>query len=100
MSVNKPVKQKYKRGTVVWVDIKRGRDYEYMEHFKTEFYGIVAHTYAQGYGGKDIDNYCIAVLSEDLKEVVDMISWYNEDQLEYITLSDSKLVDDFVYRKR
>jgi len=70
-------KQKFKRGSRVHVckDMP-----SYMNHFESNFDAIVEYTYAQKYGGKDIDSYALIVLN-DAGTPVNSVAWYEENQL-------------------
>ena len=73
--------QKFKRGSKVHVckDMP-----SYMSHFESDFDAIVKYTYAQKYGGSNVDSYALAVLNA-AGVVVNYISWYEENQLTLIS---------------
>ena len=73
--------QKFHRLDLVKVDVVS----PYMQHFQTDFYGIVAYSYMEKFGGTSHDEYSIIVLSKDLTKAINQIAWYNEPDL---TLSD------------
>lgn len=75
-------KQKFPRGSFVKVSNTMP---SYMSHFEKGFIGVVEYTYAQRYGGSDIDSYSLIVLNNKGKPI-NSIAWYEEDQL---TLVDS-----------
>lgn len=56
----------------------------YMAHFDSGFNAIVEYTYAQKYGGDDIDSYSLIVLDEN-DNPINSISWYRENQLTLIS---------------
>ena len=55
-----------------------------MSHFKSGFNAIVEYTYAQKYGGDDINSYSLIVLDEN-NSPINSISWYEEGQLTLIS---------------
>lgn len=73
--------QKFHQLDVVKVDVVS----PYMEHFHTNFYGIVAYSYADKYGGNSNSEYSIIILNEDLSKAINQTAWYNDADL---TLSD------------
>lgn len=66
----------------------------HMRHFPSDFIGIVAGTYSQKYGGKDIDQYSLWVVKDG--KVVNRISWYHEDQLTLCDDQDSMNAEDMI----
>ena len=86
MRGNKNVTPKYARGTKISVCKEMPTS---MSHFESGFNAIVEYTYAQKYGGDDIDNYSLIVLN-DKDEPINSISWYNENQLTLISDDVSK----------
>ena len=81
MRGNKNVTPKFKRGSKVAVCKEMP---SYMSHFENGFNAIVEYTYAQKYGGDDIDSYSLIVL-DDNNEPINSISWYEENQLTLIS---------------
>ena len=72
------MKQKFRKFTMVRVSEEMP---SYMSHFDCGFDAIVDGTYSQLYGGGDVKSYSLYVLSKDRKEIVNSVSWYEEDQL-------------------
>ena len=81
MRGNKNVTPKYPRGSKVAVCKEMP---ESMSHFESGFNAIVEYTYAQKYGGDDIDSYSLIVLNDN-DEPINSISWYHENQLTLIS---------------
>ena len=79
------MKQKFKRGSRVRI---RDKMPDYMSHFDCDCEAIVVYTYAQAYGGDDIDSYSLLLLKED-GEPYNLVCWYEEYQL---TLIDGDIV--------
>ena len=69
--------QKFKRGSKVHVCKDLG---PMMRHFTNDFDAIVQYTYAQKFGGSDIENYALVVL-DGAGEPINEEAWYWEDQL-------------------
>ena len=74
-------KQKFPRGARIHVNKEMPPS---MRHFESDFDGIVEYTYAQKYGGNNVDSYCIVVLDKKGRPI-DSISWYHEHQLTLIS---------------
>jgi hypothetical protein len=74
-------KQKFPRGTRVKVDDEMPAS---MSHFECGFFGIVAYTYHQEYGGGNTRSYCLVVLDKN-NWPINMISWYDESQLTLVS---------------
>lgn len=55
-----------------------------MAHFDSDFNAIVEYTYAQKYGGDDINSYSLIQLDEN-DNPINSISWYEENQLTLIS---------------
>ena len=70
------MKQKFKELTFVHItkDLPKS-----MSHFECDFDAIVEGTYAQLWGGDDVDSYSVYQLRKG--KIVNCISWYHEDQL-------------------
>ena len=66
-----------------------------MDHFDSDFIGIVDGTYSQEYGGNNIDSYSIYKLDNNFT-VVNRIAWYDEDQLSLIPLQDSGFAEELI----
>ena len=81
MRGNKNVTPKFARGSKVAVCKEMPR---YMSHFRSGFNAIVEYTYAQKYGGYDIDSYSLIVLNDN-DEPINSIAWYEENQLTLIS---------------
>lgn len=73
--------QKFKRGSRVHVCENMP---SYMRHFESDFDAIVDHTYAQQFGGSDIDSYNLIMLDDD-GTPINSLAWYREDQLTLIS---------------
>lgn len=73
--------QKYKNGDLVRVAKDLG---PLMSHFTSDCDAIVIHSYADKYGGDNINSYCIHIKGEG------QCAWYEEDQL---TLIESDRLD-------
>lgn len=94
---NMPVKdnmpgQKFPRGTKVRV----GEMPPYKSHFDANFDGIIEHTYAQKFGGYDIENYCLIQLKNG--KPVNSIAWYQTDQITFIgsdTQAGIKIIEEY-----
>jgi len=69
--------QKFKRGSRIHVTPSMPKS---MAHFQCDFDGIVRYTYAQKFGGDNVDSYSLIVLN-DSGQPVYTTSWYHEDQL-------------------
>jgi hypothetical protein len=72
------MKQKF--GKLTFVNVTKDMPF-YMKHFDCGFKGIVDGTYSQIYGGRNINSYAIYKLEDG--KVVNRISWYEENQLEF-----------------
>lgn len=72
--------QKFKRGSRIKVDDKMP---SWMSHFDCGFEGIVEYTYAQKFGGNNIDSYSLIVLDKN-NNPINTGAWYHEDQLTLI----------------
>ena len=55
-----------------------------VSHFESGFNAIVQYTYAQKYGGDDINSYSLIKLDEN-DNPINNISWYTENQLSLIS---------------
>ena len=86
MRGNKKVTPKYARGSKVAVCKEMPAS---MSHFESGFNAIVEYTYAQKYGGDNVDSYSLIVLNEK-DEPINSISWYYENQLTLISNDVSK----------
>lgn len=69
--------QKFKRGSKVHICKNMPKS---MFHFENNFDAIVEYTYAQKYGGNNIDSYSVIVLN-DSGQPINSIAWYHENQL-------------------
>ena len=73
-----------------------------MRHFPKGFVGIVDGTYAQIYGGTNIDSYGLYVLENGC--VVNRIAWYKENQLtalpeeEQDRLRAEEMIEEYIFR--
>ena len=81
MRGNKNVTPKFQRGSKVAVCKEMP---SYMSHFESGFNAIVEYTYAQKYGGDDINSYSLIQLDEN-DNPINSISWYEENQLTLIS---------------
>ena len=80
MKNSKP-SQKFKRGSRIKVDDEMP---SHMSHFPAGFEAIVEYTYAQRYGGSNVDGYCLIVLDKNGKPI-NVTAWYEENQLTLIS---------------
>lgn len=69
--------QKFRKFDLVKVDVIS----PHMNHFSTNFYGIVAYSYREKYGGSNNTSYSIIKLNTKLTKAVNQISWYNDADL-------------------
>lgn len=67
---------------------------ECMSHFDSDFHAIVCGTHSQIYGGPDINRYSLYKLLDG--KVVNMISWYDEDQLTICEQQDRDEAEDLI----
>ncbi len=65
-----------------------------MWHFEKGFIGIVQGTYSQIYGSKDIDNY--SVYQTDGEKIINIISWYRENQLTLMEHQDREKAEEMI----
>ena len=89
-------RQKFKRGSRVKVAKNLG---SMMSHYDSDFEGIVVYTYAQEYGGSNVNSYCLLVLNEKGRPINE-ISWYQENQLtqlEGTRVEGLDLIEEFEY---
>ena len=82
---NKPPKadqpgQKFPRGCRIKVCDEMPH---HMRHFICGFEAIVQYTYAQQYGGDNIDSYSLIRLDAEGK-AIDSTAWYKENQLKWL----------------
>ena len=73
--------QKFKRGSKVKVDDVMP---PHMAHFPAGFEAIVEYTYAQQYGGNNIDSYSLIHVDE-LGNAITSTAWYYENQLTLVS---------------
>lgn len=88
--------QKYKRGAKITVCKEMP---SYMRHFQSGFNAIVEYTYAQRYGGGNIDSYSLIVL-DDKDKPINAYSWYEENQLTLIDADIEKgkqIIEDYYF---
>lgn len=85
------MKQKYSIHSFVRVADKLPLN---MSHFDSGFDAIVTGTYSQRYGGNDVKSYSLCKI--DNGEVVNAISWYQEDQLSLLSDQDIEKASEMV----
>jgi hypothetical protein len=65
-----------------------------MSHFNSDFDAIVAGTYSQEYGGKNIDQYCLWEIRDS--RVVNKTAWYDEHQLTLLPDQDQRKAESMI----
>lgn len=87
-------KQEFKRGSRVHICKNMPRE---MDHFESDLDAIVDHTYAQQFGGNNVDSYALLLIdSEDGR--LSFAAWYKEDQLTLVSddiEAGLKLIDQY-----
>lgn len=72
----------------------------YMNHFDSDFDGIVDGTYSQLYGGQDINSYALYKIKDG--KIVNRISWYEESQLTLLPEQDrdkaERLIENYYFK--
>jgi hypothetical protein len=66
----------------------------WMSHFDSDFDAIVAGTYSQLYGGKNISSYSLFKIEGG--KVVNNISWYDEYQLSLLPDQDKDKAESMI----
>lgn len=67
---------------------------EWKSHFDSDFDAIVLGSYSQLYGGDNIKSYSVAMTYEGV--IINVISWYDDDQLSLLEKQDSLMAQEMV----
>jgi hypothetical protein len=71
-----------------------------MSHFTCGVEAVVKGTYSSIYGGKNIESYSLGLIKDE--EVVNCMSWYDEDQLSLIDediLKGMQMLEDYEFNR-
>lgn len=87
--------QKFQRGDIVQVTVTSPMK----NHFPTGFMGIVEYSYADAYGGSDVENYSIIYEEENYDHKggvrANSCAWYYESELSLIKADDGTSIEQF-----
>jgi hypothetical protein len=79
------VDQKFRRGDVVHIAKDLG---SYMSHFDNDQDAVVMYSYAEKYGGSDVDSWCLLFC-----ETGGEVSWYHTHQLTFLRHGGQEEID-------